>query len=264
MPRQLVIAYATLKKAAAEVNHAGGRLSARQHRLIMQACDEILDGQHQDQFPLHVWLSGSGTQFNMNVNDLLPSVRGLREALAMIAAQVMGNDLAVGIGGSGGRLEMEEFDRLVQLGASDRNQPDAEHLIAEPEPRQRERPKPEHPPAEAEQVKVDEERDRDNVGKHRPAGGEAVPERTAEANRTEQQDQQAEIPTVAQPEIGVGGKPPRGQDRSNNEDRIRDQVDRLGKEPGGASALAVDIEHRHSLGSEAICRLKIKSLTFIT
>jgi fumarate hydratase class II len=71
IPREMIAAYATLKKAAAEVNHAGGRLRDRQHELIVQACDEILAGQHQDQFPLHVWMTGSGTQFNMNVNEVV-------------------------------------------------------------------------------------------------------------------------------------------------------------------------------------------------
>jgi len=71
MPREMIVAYATLKKAAAEVNHTGGRLGDRQHELIVQACDEILAGQHQDQFPLHVWMTGSGTQFNMNVNEVV-------------------------------------------------------------------------------------------------------------------------------------------------------------------------------------------------
>jgi fumarate hydratase class II len=71
IPREMIAAYATLKKAAAEVNHAGGRLGDRQHELIVQTCDEILAGQHQDQFPLHVWMTGSGTQFNMNVNEVI-------------------------------------------------------------------------------------------------------------------------------------------------------------------------------------------------
>nr|WP_323683207.1 class II fumarate hydratase [Lamprobacter sp.] len=71
MPLPLIMAYATLKKAAAEVNHAGARLSDRQHRFIVQVCDEILSGQHQDQFPLPVWVSGSGTQLNMNLNEVI-------------------------------------------------------------------------------------------------------------------------------------------------------------------------------------------------
>ena len=71
IPREMIIAYATLKKAAANANHAGGRLDDRAHRLIIQACDEILAGQHHDMFPLHVWMTGSGTQFNMNVNEVI-------------------------------------------------------------------------------------------------------------------------------------------------------------------------------------------------
>jgi fumarate hydratase, class II len=71
IPREMITAYATLKKAAANANHAGGRLDDTAHRLIVQACDEILAGQHHDMFPLHVWMTGSGTQFNMNVNEVI-------------------------------------------------------------------------------------------------------------------------------------------------------------------------------------------------
>ncbi len=71
IPREMITAYATLKKAAANANHAGGRLDDSIHRLIVQVCDEILAGQHHDMFPLHVWMTGSGTQFNMNVNEVI-------------------------------------------------------------------------------------------------------------------------------------------------------------------------------------------------
>ena len=71
IPREMITAYATLKKAAANANHAGGRLDDRTHGLIVQVCDEILEGQHHDMFPLHVWMTGSGTQFNMNVNEVI-------------------------------------------------------------------------------------------------------------------------------------------------------------------------------------------------
>ena len=71
IPREMIAAYATLKKAAANANHAGGRLDSEQHKLIVQACDEILAGRHEDMFPLHVWMTGSGTQFNMNVNEVI-------------------------------------------------------------------------------------------------------------------------------------------------------------------------------------------------
>src|SRR4030088_2710036 len=71
IPREMITAYATLKKAAANANHAGERLDNKAHKLIVQVCDEILDGQHHDMFPLHVWMTGSGTQFNMNVNEVI-------------------------------------------------------------------------------------------------------------------------------------------------------------------------------------------------
>ena len=71
IPREMITAYATLKKAAATANHAGGRLDDERYKLIVRACDEILAGQHHDMFPLHVWMTGSGTQFNMNVNEVI-------------------------------------------------------------------------------------------------------------------------------------------------------------------------------------------------
>jgi fumarate hydratase, class II len=71
IPREMITAYATLKKAAANANRAGKQLDDNVHKLIVQACDEILAGQHHDMFPLHVWMTGSGTQFNMNVNEVI-------------------------------------------------------------------------------------------------------------------------------------------------------------------------------------------------
>jgi fumarate hydratase class II len=71
IPREMITAYATLKKAAAIANNAGKRLDDQRCKLIVQTCDEILAGQHHDMFPLHVWMTGSGTQFNMNVNEVI-------------------------------------------------------------------------------------------------------------------------------------------------------------------------------------------------
>jgi fumarate hydratase class II len=71
IPREMIAAYAILKKGAANANHAGKRLDDRTHGLIVKVCDEILAGQHHDMFPLHVWMTGSGTQFNMNVNEVI-------------------------------------------------------------------------------------------------------------------------------------------------------------------------------------------------
>jgi len=71
IPRKMITAYAILKRSAAIVNHAGGRLDKTARDLIVRVCDELLEGQHRDMFPLHVWMTGSGTQFNMNVNEVV-------------------------------------------------------------------------------------------------------------------------------------------------------------------------------------------------
>jgi fumarate hydratase, class II len=71
IPREMIAAYAILKKGAANANHAGHHLEDGPHSLIVRVCDEILAGQHLDMFPLHVWMTGSGTQFNMNVNEVI-------------------------------------------------------------------------------------------------------------------------------------------------------------------------------------------------
>jgi len=71
IPREMIGAYAVLKKACAIANHAGKRLDDKRRKLIVQVCDEIIAGQHRDMFPLHVWMTGSGTQFNMNVNEVI-------------------------------------------------------------------------------------------------------------------------------------------------------------------------------------------------
>ena len=89
MPREMIPAYAIVKKASALVNHKAGRLGDIQKVLIVQVCDEILDGRHQDQFPLHVWMTGSGTQFNMNVNEVIAN------RSSQIADQPLGSKLPV-------------------------------------------------------------------------------------------------------------------------------------------------------------------------
>jgi len=71
IPRELIPAYAFIKKAAALVNFKAGRLPAEQKDLIVRVCDEILADQLLEHFPLHVWMTGSGTQFNMNVNEVI-------------------------------------------------------------------------------------------------------------------------------------------------------------------------------------------------
>lgn len=71
IPKEMISAYAIIKKAAALTNGASGRLSHEKSQLIIQVCDEILAGKHHDMFPLHVWMTGSGTQFNMNMNEVI-------------------------------------------------------------------------------------------------------------------------------------------------------------------------------------------------
>jgi len=71
MPREMIAAYAVLKQAAAVVNHRHRHLTDQQKELIVRAAEELLAGRHHDHFPLRVWMSGSGTQFNMNVNEVI-------------------------------------------------------------------------------------------------------------------------------------------------------------------------------------------------
>ena len=71
MPLEVVYGFAYLKKAAAYTNCELGVLAEEKRDLIAKVCDEILDGKHDDQFPLVIWQTGSGTQSNMNVNEVV-------------------------------------------------------------------------------------------------------------------------------------------------------------------------------------------------
>jgi fumarate hydratase class II len=71
MPPELIRAFGILKKAAALVNHDLGKLSAEKTKLIVQAADEVIEGKLDAHFPLHVWQTGSGTQTNMNANEVI-------------------------------------------------------------------------------------------------------------------------------------------------------------------------------------------------
>ncbi|MEB8345604.1 class II fumarate hydratase [Flavobacteriaceae bacterium KMM 6898] len=71
MPLDIVYGFAYLKKAAAYTNHDLGVLSKEKRDMIAAVCDEILEGKHNDQFPLVIWQTGSGTQSNMNVNEVV-------------------------------------------------------------------------------------------------------------------------------------------------------------------------------------------------
>lgn len=71
MPLEIIYGFAYLKKAAAYTNRELSDLSSEKRDLIAQVCDEILEGKHDDQFPLVIWQTGSGTQSNMNVNEVI-------------------------------------------------------------------------------------------------------------------------------------------------------------------------------------------------
>ena len=71
MPIEIIHAFAYLKKAAAHANHDLGVLSSEKRDLISKVCDEILTGQHDSEFPLVIWQTGSGTQSNMNCNEVI-------------------------------------------------------------------------------------------------------------------------------------------------------------------------------------------------
>jgi fumarate hydratase, class II len=71
MPREMIRALGTLKKACALVNHDLGKLSSDKLKFVVQACDEVIEGKLDDHFPLRVWQTGSGTQTNMNANEVI-------------------------------------------------------------------------------------------------------------------------------------------------------------------------------------------------
>lgn len=86
MPLEIIYGFAYLKKGAAYTNHELGVLPEEKRDLIAQVCDEILEGKHDDQFPLVIWQTGSGTQSNMNVN----------EVVANRAHQIAGHEIGKG------------------------------------------------------------------------------------------------------------------------------------------------------------------------
>lgn len=83
MPEPLISAFAVLKRSLAVVNEKLGKLKPEMSKAIIQACDEIIAGKHEGEFPLSVWQTGSGTQSNMNLN----------EVIASRASQIMGGEI---------------------------------------------------------------------------------------------------------------------------------------------------------------------------
>ena len=86
MPLELIHAFAILKKAAAKTNHEKGMLDKEKSDVISKVCDEIIEGKLDDQFPLVIWQTGSGTQTNMNVNEVISNR----------SHQLLGNELGKG------------------------------------------------------------------------------------------------------------------------------------------------------------------------
>ena len=86
MPREMIRALGILKKAAALVNADLGKLSADKLKLIVQACDEVIAGKLDEHFPLRVWQTGSGTQTNMNANEVI-SNRAIEIAGGVLASK---------------------------------------------------------------------------------------------------------------------------------------------------------------------------------
>src|SRR5215208_1554589 len=89
MPREMIRALGILKKAAAIVNEELGKLASDKAKLIVQACDEVIEGKLDEDFPLRVWQTGSGTQTNMNANEVI-SNRAIE-----LAGGVMGSKIPI-------------------------------------------------------------------------------------------------------------------------------------------------------------------------
>ncbi len=113
MPPEMIPAYAIIKRSAAFANHEQGLLCKNKADLIMQVCDEILDGRHDEHFPLGVWMTGSGTPFNMNVN----------EVIANRCAQIAGMPL-------GGKEPIHPNDDVNKSQSSNDTFPAAMHIAA--------------------------------------------------------------------------------------------------------------------------------------
>ena len=113
IPGEMITAYAILKKAAANANHQDKRLDDRRRALIVEVADEILAGRYHDMFPLHVWMTGSGTQFNMNVNEVISNR----------ACQLAGTEL-------GSKMPVHPNDHVNMSQSSNDTFPSAMHIAA--------------------------------------------------------------------------------------------------------------------------------------
>ncbi|HET6712613.1 MAG TPA: class II fumarate hydratase [Actinomycetota bacterium] len=113
MPLEVIRAQAILKKAAALVNEASGALDPAIAALIVQAADEVIEGRHDEHFPLYVWQTGSGTQTNMNVNEVISNR----------AIEIAGGDL-------GSKSPVHPNDHVNMSQSSNDTFPTAMHIAA--------------------------------------------------------------------------------------------------------------------------------------
>jgi fumarate hydratase class II len=113
MPIKLIYSFAYLKKACAQANFLSGKLDKKLQETIIQACDEILAKAHDDEFPLSVWQTGSGTQTNMNLN----------EVIATLANQIIKSDASL-------NLEIHPNDHVNMSQSSNDTFPTAMHIAA--------------------------------------------------------------------------------------------------------------------------------------
>src|SRR5437870_7656890 len=86
MPREMIRAFGILKKACAMVNFDLGKLQGDKLKFIVQACDEVIEGKLDEHFPLRVWQTGSGTQTNMNANEVI-SNRAIEIAVGVMGSK---------------------------------------------------------------------------------------------------------------------------------------------------------------------------------
>ena len=113
IPKEMIESYAILKKAAATINYIDGKLEIKQQELIVQVCEEILNGMHNNQFPLYVLMTGSGTQFNMNINEVISNR----------CCQLTGNPL-------GSKTPVHPNDHVNMSQSSNDNFPSAMYIAA--------------------------------------------------------------------------------------------------------------------------------------
>lgn len=113
MPKEVICAFAILKKAAAITNHDLGLMNAEVMELIVKAADEIIAGKWNDQFPLRIWQTGSGTQTNMNVNEVISN-----RAIEMATGKI------------GGKAPVHPNDHVNQSQSSNDTFPTAMHIAA--------------------------------------------------------------------------------------------------------------------------------------